>query len=209
MSLSFHDLQQALDTTSGTLKVDAETLKSGSITSLLEDFFDRTLLVQPVQPAAKGTITAGQRSLDTVVVVGTLASQFCKLTNLKLNAQFYLLDDVAQVRITLTLPDPWKLSSSFPSLLGSEIDDAELHDCVFQVDSLRPNRLGAAFDALFEVRDGVARGLACKNGLTLTAQLRLDSVETTLTDFIGVPGLLSLQGPVEVTVGPDNEHVPG
>ena len=74
MSLSFQDLQKALDTTSGMLKVDAGTLGSSNITSLLGDFLDGTLGVQPAQPAAKGTITVGEQTLDTVVVVGTLAS---------------------------------------------------------------------------------------------------------------------------------------
>ena len=209
MSLSFQDLQEALDTTSGTLKVDAGTLRSSSITSLLGDFFDGTLLVQPVEPAVKGTITLGGQTLGAVVVVGTLASQFLKLPKLKLNAQFYVMDDVAQVRVILSLTDPWKLSSTFPSLLGSDADDAEFQHCVFQVDSLRPNRLGAAFDALFAAPDIVPPRLSFKNGLTLTAQLRIASVESTLTRFIGAPtSLLNLQGPVEVMVGPDNEPRP-
>src|SRR3954447_8833354 len=163
MSLSFQDLQQALDTTSGALKLDGGTLRSGSITSLLDDFFGGSLLVQPAQPGAKGTITVREQALETVVVTGTLVSPFLEQPNLGLNAQFYLLDDAAQVRITFTLPDPWRLSSTFPSLLGSDADNAELRQCVFQVDSFRPDRLGANFDALFVAPEIISPALSFKN----------------------------------------------
>lgn len=209
MSLSFQDLQAAVDTGNGALKVDAGTLQSSSITSLLSDFFEGSLLMQPAQPATKGTIKLGEQSLDTVVVVGTLASQFLKLSKLECSAQFYLLDDAAQVRIVFTLPDPWKLSSSFPSLLGSDADKVELRRCSLQVDSSRSDRLGAAFDTLFPATDIATPGLSFQNGLTLTTQLRLASVETTLPETIGAPtGLLDLQGPVEVVIGLDKQPRP-
>ena len=174
MSLSFQDLQKALDTTSGTLEVECSvTLQSDSIKSLLEDFLGGTLSATAVQPAATGKIKVGQQTVDTVVVAGTLASPFLRMrTNPKLTAQFYLLDGVAQVRITLTgLPDPWKLSSSFPSLDGSDADTAELHECVFQVDSLRPDLLARISNALF-VADDVA--LASQHPETASGRPKTD-----------------------------------
>jgi hypothetical protein len=209
MGMSFTDLQFALETAGDTLTVDDATLRSDDVTSLLAAFFEGTLQVQLTEPAGPDQIKVGQRTLDAIVVAGTLTSRFLSLPNLAITARFFLVDDVPQVRMILTgLPEPWKLSSSFPSLVGRSADATELYQCVVQVDSLPPAALGADFDAMF-AGEAVRDPASAKRGLTLTAQLRLASIETSLDDFVAVPeGLLAVHGPLEVVVAPDKAPRP-
>ena len=150
-------------------------------------------------------------------MAGTLVPAFLGVTGLTVDAWFFLRNDSAEFMGTVKgVPDPWRFSTSFPLTTGSEAEHALFYACVLTLDSQQPHLLGPDFDALFHPDssddDQQSAGHkpktppVPKRGLSLTAQLKLSSVDETLATIVRINSgrlvvnsdRLVVSGPVEI-----------
>jgi hypothetical protein len=182
--MTFAELQKALETVAGGLRVDGAQLQSAHITSLLTDFLPNGVFDLRNATSKPEKFNLDGQELDAIHVVGTLSPEFLGMSGLGVDAWFFLGNDSAEVVCNVKgMPDPWQLSVSFRAAAGPETDSALFYTCVFTLDSRQPDLFGKDFDSLFHSNDSddAQKCLVykpespTKRGLSLTAELQVCS----------------------------------
>jgi hypothetical protein len=215
--MKFADLQKALEPTAGTLRVNGGQLQSAHIASLLGDFLPDGVFYVQTAAAKLGKLPLDGHEIDAVNVAGRLVPAFLGATGLTIDAWFFLSSDSAEFIATIKgVPDPWRLSTGFPTTAGSEAEHALFYNCIFALDSRQPHLLGPDFNAIFhpdnsddEQQSPVntpVKPSDAKRGLSLTADLALLSIDETLSDLLKLrsnrlANRLAVSGPIEIADG--------
>ena len=178
--MTFPDLQETLKTVpGGRLSVDGSKL-STSVASLFADFLSGSV-VEFQEAAATPNVDLG-----SVHVVGTLTAEFLGVRSRHVEARFFLIS--GNVEVVMTFAEMPDLSQSFQKLA----ERAAFSQCVFTLDSQRPNPVGDDFNAFF----GISGIPVSKRGLGLRANLQVSMIDETLAEF-GIQSL-TVAGPVEL-----------
>ncbi|HEU5391085.1 MAG TPA: DUF6603 domain-containing protein [Streptosporangiaceae bacterium] len=182
------DLHTVLTPRDGQLSVDGAGLGSDRITAVFTGLLPGAVLQLNPASAQPGRFPLDGTDVDAVHVTGTLVPDVLGVSGLAVDAWFFLVDGVADVVATLTgVPDPWSPPVSFPATAGSALADATFRGCTFTVDSRPRPALGPAFDAALRGDPGAGEPVtspAPRTGLSLSAQLDLGGLDSTLAEFL-------------------------
>jgi len=180
------ELQQALKALDPRLHV------SPNIESLFQEFLPDGLFEAAVNQFKPVPFKDGDTERGAVEVHGVVRGKFLGIPDLRVQADFFVMTPQGPPEVVMRFSAmPGGLAQGFPTLPDREA----FSECIFVLDSRRPEPLGKDFDDLFSPAKNV------KRGLRLEATLDVSKVDKMAGGFVGSKAVLHVKGPVELQDG--------